>query len=149
MKQATLLVSFAILSTLFSCNKKQIEESNQFIIGTWEAISETLTGCDDPGMDTDGELVCSETSCVKYTFEEGGTYFAEITINGETFGEQGTFTLDVDKISLCVEDEGVVTCNGGSFNINSLNMSFTITDTDSGCSIFRYFEKLESDPAGA
>lgn len=137
-----------MLTTLFSCNKKELEEDNQFILGTWEASFETRSGCTDTGMDSQGEITCTETDCIRYTFEEGGVYFANITMDGETFGEQGTFTLDVDKISFCIEDEGEVTCNGGSYEVNSIGLNFTITDEDSGCLIRWDFEKVEEDPTG-
>ena len=144
MKQLIILVSIIAVGSLISCNKKELEENNRFIIGVWEANFETLSGCDDPAMDIQDEISCTETACVRYTFEEDGVYFAEITVDGETFGEQGTYSLDIDKIDLCIEDEGVVTCNGGSYEVSSTNLSFTITDADSGCSISRTFLKLES-----
>jgi len=144
MKQLIILISLVTAGLLVSCNKKELEENNRFIVGVWEANFETLSGCGDPAMDIQEEISCTETDCVRYTFEEDGVYFAEVTIDGESFGEQGTYSLDIDKLSLCVEDEGVVTCNGGSYDVNSTTLSFTITDADSGCNITRTFEKVDS-----
>ncbi len=144
MKQLIVLISLVAVGSLISCNKKELEENNRFIVGVWEANFETLAGCDDPGMDIQGEIECTETDCIRYTFQDDGVYFSEITIEGETFGEQGTYSLDIDNLSLCIEDEGIVTCNGGSYDVNSATLQFTITDTDSGCSISRVFEKTET-----
>ncbi len=145
MKQVLLYFTLCALVYLMSCNKKELEENNSFIIGVWEANFESLSGCDDPGMDIQGEISCTEVECIRYTFQEDGIYFANVTIDGETFGEQGTFSLDVDNISLCIEDEGNVTCNGGSYDVNATTLSFTITDADTGCAIFRVFDKVDPD----
>jgi len=145
MKQLIVLISIVSAVSLSSCNKKELEENNRFIVGTWEANFETKAGCDDPGMDMQGEVECNESSCVIYTFEEDGTYFAEITTDGEALGEQGTYSLDIDNLSLCIEDEDIITCNGGSYDISSLSLSFTITDPDTRCSITRVFEKIEDN----
>ena len=144
MKQLIVLISIVAIGSLISCNKKELEENNRFIVGTWEANFETLSGCEDPDLNFHGEINCTEMACIRYTFEDDGVYFAEVTIDGETFGEQGTFSLDIDNLSLCIEDEGVVTCNGGSYNVNSATLEFTITDSDSGCSITRIFEKTDA-----
>ncbi len=143
MKQLIVLTSIVAVGFLFSCNKKELEENNRFIVGTWEANFETLAGCEDPSMDMQGEISCSETECIRYTFQEDGVYFAEITIEGDTFGEQGTYSLDIDNLSLCIEDEGTVTCNGGSYDVNAFTLSFTITDADTECTITRIFEKVD------
>lgn len=136
-----------LIISLIGCNKKELEDNRTEIIGTWIANFETFTGCDDPGMDIQGEVSCTEDLCVTYTFEEDGIYFAEFTVDRDNFGEQGTYSLGVDDITLCIEDDGENICNGGGYDVSGLSLSFSIVDPETGCTVFRTFDKVMDDPS--
>lgn len=143
MKQLILTITLLSLVTLFSCNKKELEENNQFIVGTWVANFETITGCLDPDMDIQHEVSCTDTYCIEFTFDGDGVYTANILTEDGQLGEQGTYTLNVDDISLCQEDEGEIFCKGGSYDISPTSLTFTTTDTDSECMTTWTFEKVD------
>ncbi len=144
MKITFLLIATFSLAALFSCNKKEVEENNQFIVGSWVANFETISGCSDVASDIQQEIGCSDTYCIEFTFEQGGIYTANITNEDGTLGEQGTFTLDIDNISLCEEDEGEIFCKGGPYSVNPTTLTFSTTDIDTGCVTTWTFEKMET-----
>lgn len=149
MKQIVLFSMSILIISLIGCNKKELEDNRTEIIGTWIANFETFSGCDDPGpgMDIQREVSCTDNDCITYTFQDDGVYFAEFTVEGDNFGEQGTYSLDIDEITLCIEDDGENICNGGDYDVSGLSLSFSFVDPETGCTVFRTFDKVMDDPS--
>lgn len=123
---------------LNACNKEDEEltkrnESN--IVGEWTVISIESTNCTNDTNNGKANKVCSSTDCLSYIFskDNGSTFIRRNLINGITINQSGTYDVDTDKVTFCMEEEEGKQCWKASLTLSSTNMTLTQTNSDTGC----------------
>ena len=130
-----------ILSIIVSCGKKEEEENRNNIVGTWVGISQIISNCTEDRDNSNEELDCTESGCITYTFDAEGIYISNITIQSETFGEQGTYAVKDETITFCQEDDEDLICLSGSYDVSTNSLILTTTDEETGCTTQLIFDR--------
>lgn len=155
-----LLIGMVLISFLYSCEKdNEAKENNANILGTWVAIERTISGCEDPGMDSITALTCTEAECIRYSFyiqkvpHEDTTrdsttvqaFVQQMIVDNITRNESGTYSVSEDQISFCQEDEDEEICSSAQLEVSVSSLIITTKDSQSGCSERLVFMKEEDE----
>lgn len=146
MKNLTYLLFLAFLSiAITSCGDDEPTLEEQ-IIGTWNLLSLTTSGCDDPSDNLDldfgtsgcatimGEELCTNAT---YTFTSGGAFRTGGSISAGSqilldLSGGGTFTVEGNMVTICdeVDDE----CDTATVTVVDDRMTVRTTSSDDNCS---------------
>lgn len=139
------LVSFAILSC--GDDEPTFEED---LVSTWNLLSISATGCDDPSDDLDFDFGTSGCTpfmdteiCTNgtYTFTSSGTFRTGGSISAGTdilqdLSGGGTYTIDGNTVTICNEEEDE--CESAAVTITDDTMTVKLTSEDN-CSVTQVY----------
>ena len=126
------VIAIILITTYSSCNKDGNEAVNP-IVGTWKASHITLSGCDDPLLNSNEVVDCTSTDCSKFTFKADGTFVGEQIEAGDITTTNGTYTIANGKIAFC---ETPSTCEDPiEYSISGSTLTLIYPNVIFGCSI--------------
>jgi hypothetical protein len=107
------------------------------LVGSWQFSYEQYSNCDDPADDGKFDYECNSNTCFKYIFDSNYNYEYQALSNGMLSSQQGTYTIDNGKLTLC---------SGGcadpvDFDISNSTITLTFSDAQ-GCTIARVLIKV-------
>lgn len=135
---------------LVSCGDDEPTFADE-LVGTWNLLSITATGCDDPSDNLDfdfgtsgcttfmGAEICTNGT---YTFTSGGTYRTGGSISSGSqilvdLSAGGTYTVDGNSVTIC--DDADSDC--GTATVTIANDRMTVVTTDDGCTATQVYFK--------
>ncbi|MBV6646694.1 MAG: hypothetical protein KI790_14655 [Cyclobacteriaceae bacterium] len=130
-----------VIIVMVACKDDDTDSTRALLVGEWEAISETRTGCTDSENDGETVLTCSAQECIRYTFSDSSTYNLELTQNGVITNEAGGFSVSDKRVTLCFDDEEGETCRSINVIVGAETLSVISDDENTGCTITQLFSK--------
>jgi len=124
---AFLMLLFGALVFTFSCGDDDDEGGTPFEGTTWEMVSDSYTGCDNPGNDGTDTFNCP-TECVTLTFSGGTVTWVE-TSGGSSNTETATYTLSGNTVTI-MEPGGTMTF---TYSIVGNTLTLVGDGGDPGC----------------
>ena len=119
------LLAIALTFGMASCNKIE-----KIIVGTWVSSNTTVLEGEAESADIDG---------TEWTFKDDETVTASVTEDGETFTQNGTYSIDGDKLNMVFEQSMGTISAKTIFDMDvtknsktSLTLTGTTTSTISG-----------------
>lgn len=146
MKNLSKLLLFALFTFAISSCGDSFEDD---LVSTWNLLSVSATGCDDPDDNLDfdfgtsgcttfmGTEICTNGT---YTFTSSGTFRTGGSISADTdilvdLSGGGTYTVDGNSVTICNDDEDE--CNTATVTITDDRM--TVKTTEDGCSVTQVY----------
>ena len=119
------LLAIALTFGMASCNKME-----KIIVGTWVSSNTTVLEGEAESADIDG---------TEWTFKDDETVTASVTEDGETYTQNGTYSIDGDKLNMVFEQSMGPISAKTNFDMDvtknsktSLTLTGTMTSTISG-----------------
>lgn len=124
-----------------------LEDKNEGValIGIWVGQFQEETSCfDNPDALTTTDLRCNTSTCWKLDMREDGTYvYQRGAVN---ILESGTFSGNIQKLTLCIQDDEDSICTEYVVEENSsATLTISLTDEVSGCKKTWFFIKELDD----
>ena len=144
MNKSLLLLCALITFTLISCKKDDPAPKTTSILGTWYASETLRIQCTESTNDGSVSYNCPSGDCLSLIFvvdtvvidEEkvaNQVYSMSSSINGTTMNESGTFELGSGSITLCIDEEGEITCRNMDLDLSGDDMTLKTTNSQTGC----------------
>lgn len=134
--KANFLFTLLVTSFIFiSCGDDEDKKNEDRIIGTWVAVLEEFKECNNPADNATNNLVCTESNCIRLTFNGDGTYELVETENLAGITEVGNWKLSGSTLTFTFSDEDEETTYSRSFTIASEILILTYISDSTGCMI--------------
>lgn len=129
-----------IFLCLISCGD---DDQGAALIGIWIGDFQDVTQCDD---DLDGvrstTLRCTSSTCYRLALNADGSF----SYQQGTLVENGTYTGDFSKLTLCMDEEGETNCITYTVEGNtSATLDISTTNEATGCKTTIFFTKERPD----
>lgn len=156
-KGSIILLAVVTILLGYGCKDDDDNSASNFdqIIGTWVLEESIMTECDSSALNGNTSFACTSSNCTKYTFLVDtvvtqrdsvviNVFDISRTVNGQSSGESGTFSVGHDNIALCQQDEEEPeVCISYALSINAESMTIIQKDNETGCKETLVFTKEE------
>jgi len=130
------MILFFASSLFVGCSE---DNEGRALIGSWKGKFREISDCFNNPDDLDSKnLRCNDATCFRLILNTDGNY----SFQQGTLVENGTYTGNFDALTLCMDEEGELSCITYEVEENtSATLFISTTNEASGCRTAIFFDK--------